>query len=60
MCLVEVSQRLLRVLVNTLVKGFFGLFPELSTKFEVGLALGVRNCSTESSPSDAERSSNGY
>ena len=26
-CLVEVFQRLLRVLVNTLLKGFFGLFP---------------------------------
>ena len=41
MCLVEVFQRLLRVLVNTLVKGFFGLFPELKKKSEVGLALGV-------------------
>ena len=54
----RVLQRLLRVLVNTLVKGFFGLFPELK-KSEVGLALGV-GTAPRVEPIHAERSSNGY
>ena len=42
-CLVEVLQRLLRVLVNTLVKGFFGLFPELKKVRSWARTRG-RNC----------------
>ena len=49
-CLVEVLQRLLRVLVNTLVKGFFGLFPELKKVRSWARARG-RKLLPESSPS---------
>ena len=49
-CLVEVLQRLLRVLVNTLVKGFFRTFPRVKKSPKLGSHSGSELL-PESSPS---------